>query len=188
MRKLIVFNHVSLDGYFVDRNGEMSWARADHQDAEWNEFVSANASGGGVLVFGRITYDMMASFWPTPAAKQSMPAVAEGMNNLPKIVFSKTMDKASWNNTKLVKGDLVEEVRKLKKESGDGMAIIGSGSIVSQLAPAGLIDEYQVVVNPIILGEGRTMFDAVNENLKLKLTKTRAFRNGNVVLWYETMA
>lgn len=117
-----------------------------------------------------------------------MPIVAERMNSMPKVVFSRTLDKASWNNTKLVKGDMAAEVRKMKKEPGEGMAILGSGSIVSQLAPEGLIDEYQVVVNPIVLGKGRTMFDGVKEKLNLKLTKTRTFGNGNVVLCYEPMA
>ena len=187
MRKLVVFNHVSLDRYFVDENGDMSWAKADHQDAEWNAFVADNASGGGVLVFGRITYEMMASFWPTPFAIESMPVVAEGMNSMPKVVFSRTLDQASWNNTKLVKGDMAAEMRKMKKEPGEGMAIMGSGSIVSQLTQEGLIDEYQVVVNPVILGKGRTMFEGVKDKLNLKLTKTRAFGNGNVLACYEPM-
>jgi dihydrofolate reductase len=185
MPKLVVFNHVSLDGYFVDANGDMSWAKADHQDAEWDEFVSGNASGGGALVFGRVTYELMAGFWPTPFAIENMPAVAEGMNSMPKVVFSRTLDQVSWNNTKLVKGDLVAEIRKMKKEPGEGMAILGSGSIISQLAPEGLIDEYMIVVNPIVLGKGRTMFDGVKEKLKLRLTKTRAFGNGNVLLCYQ---
>ncbi len=185
MQKLLVFNHVSLDGYFVDMNGDMSWAKADHQDAEWNAFVSENASGGGTLVFGRITYELMASFWPTPFAIENMPAVAEGMNNLPKIVFSRTLDHASWNNTTLLKGDLVSEIRKLKQEPGVGLVILGSGSIVSQLSQERLIDEYQIVVNPIVLGAGRTMFEGSKKNLSLKLTKTRAFKNGNVLLCYE---
>jgi dihydrofolate reductase len=185
MRKLIVFNHVSLDGYFVDANGDMSWAKADHNDAEWNEFVSGNASGEGALVFGRVTYEMMASFWPTPVAMEMMPAVAEGMNRMPKVVFSRTLSEASWNNTNLVKGDLATEMRKLKQEPGPDMVILGSGSIVSQLAQEGLIDEYQIVVNPIALGAGRTMFDGIKEKLRLKLTKSRAFNNGNVLLCYE---
>jgi dihydrofolate reductase len=188
MRKLVVFNHVSLDGYFVDKNGGMSWAKSDHKDAEWNAFVAENASGEGPLLFGRVTYELMGSYWPTPIADQHDPVVAERMNNLPKVVFSRTLDKASWNNTKLVKGDMVAEIRKMKKEPGEGMAILGSGSIVSQLAPEGLIDEYQVVVNPVVLGKGRTMFDGVKEKLNLKLTKTRAFGNGNVFLCYEPMA
>lgn len=106
---------------------------------------------------------------------------------MPKVVFSRTLDQVSWNNTKLVKGDLPGEVRKMKEEPGDGMVILGSGSIVSQLTQQGLIDEYQVVVNPIVLGKGRTMFEGVKEKLTLRLTKTRAFGNGNVFLCYERM-
>jgi dihydrofolate reductase len=188
MRKLFAFNHVSLDGYFVDQNGDMSWAKADHQDAEWDAFVAGNASGGGVLVFGRITYEMMASFWPAPFAIENMPAIAEGMNSMEKVVFSRTLKQASWNNTKLVKGDLAAEIRKMKKESGKDMVILGSGSIVAQVAQEGLIDQYQIVVNPIVLGKGRTMFDGVKAKLRLKLTKSRTFGNGNVFLCYEPIA
>jgi len=185
MRKLIVFNHVTLDGYFADVNGDMSWAHK--QDAEWNAFAAENASGGGVLVFGRITYELMAGFWPTPFAIENMPTVAEGMNSMPKVVFSRTLNEAAWNNTKLVKGDIAAEMRKMKKEPGEDMAILGSGSIVSQLAQEGLIDEYQIAVNNIVLGKGRTMFDGIKEKLTLKLTKTRTFGNGNVLLCYEPM-
>jgi dihydrofolate reductase len=186
MRRLIAFEQVSLDGYFVDANGDLSWAHK--QDPEWNEFAASNARGGGTLLFGRVTYEMMASFWPTPAARERPPAVAEGMNNLPKVVFSRTLPKASWKNTTLVKGDIAAEVRKMKNESGPGMAILGSGSIVSQLAQAGVIDEYQIVVNPIVLGKGRTLFEGVKDKIALKLIKTRPFGNGNVVLYYEPAA
>jgi len=182
MRSLIVFNHVSLDGYFVDKKGDMRWAHK--QDPEWNEFVAGNARGGGVLLFGRVTYEMMANYWPTPVAAQNSPAVAEHMNNLQKVVFSRTLDKASWNNTKLVKGDLATEVRKLKQQSGEGLVIMGSGTIVSQLAREGLIDEFQIVVCPIVIGSGRTLFDGVTEKLNLKLTRSRTFGNGNVYTCY----
>src|SRR5512141_2447336 len=116
----------------------------------------------------------MASFWPTPVAIENMPVIAEGMNSMPKVVFSRTLHQASWNNTKLVKGDMVAEVRRMKEEPGEGMVILGSGSIVSQLAQEGLIDEFQVVVNPVVLGKGRTMFEGVKKKLNLKVTKTRA--------------
>lgn len=186
MRRLIAFEQVSLDGYFVDANGDMSWAHK--QDPEWNEFAASNASGDGALLFGRVTYELMASFWPTPAAMERAPVVAEGMNNMPKVVFSRTLEKASWKNTTLLKGDIAAEVRKMKMEPGPDMAILGSGSIVSQLAQAGLIDEFQIVVNPIVLGKGRTLFEGVKEKIALKFIKTRAFGNGNVVLSYEPMA
>jgi dihydrofolate reductase len=186
MRKLVTYTMVSLDAYFTDANGDMSWAHK--KDPEWQAFVSENASGGGQLLFGRVTYDLMASFWPTPFAAQSNPIVVERMNSLPKIVFSRTLDKASWNNTTLVKGDLTTEVHKLKQEPGPNMTIMGSGSIVAQLADAGLIDEYQIVVSPLVLGNGRTLFEGVKKKLPMKLTKTRAFGNGNVVLCYEPMS
>ncbi len=177
-----------MDGYFVDANGGMNWAHKPKPDPEWDAFVAGNATGGGVLVFGRITYDLMASFWPTPMAARNMPAVAEGMNRSEKIVFSRTMDKASWNNTRLVKTDPTAEIRKLKNEPGAGMCILGSGSIVAQLAPEGLIDEYQLVMVPVVLGKGRTIFDGVKKQLGMKLTKSRAFANGNVLLCYEPVA
>jgi len=154
MRKLVAFIQVTLDGHFAAPNGDIDWAHKDNKDAEWSAFVADNATGGGQLVFGRVTYEMMASFWPTPLAFERDPIVAERMNNLPKVVFSRTLDKASWNNTTLMKGDLAQAVRKLKQESGKQMAILGSGSIVSQLAQEGLIDEYQLVVNPVALGKG----------------------------------
>ena len=143
MRKLVVFNNVTLDGYFTGVDGDFSWAHSGSDDAEFNGFVADNASGGGQLLLGRITYELMASYWPTPNAIKNDPIVAEGMNSMPKVVFSRTLDKASWSNTKLVKGDIAAEIRKMKQEPGKGMAILGSGSIVSQLAPHGLIDEYQ---------------------------------------------
>jgi dihydrofolate reductase len=186
MRKLIVFNMVSLDGFFVDGKGDMSWAHK--QDAEWNAFVSGNASGSGVLVFGRITYDLMASYWPTPMALQNSPVVAKGMNEMPKIVFSRTLDKASWSNTKLLKGDLATEVRNLKREAGPDMVILGSGSIVSQLAQQNLIDEYQLAVSPIVLGKGRTLFEGLKEKLNMRLTTSRIFGNGTVFACYQPVA
>lgn len=187
MPRLIVFNSVTLDGYFTDKHGDMSWA---HQpsDPEWDEFVEGNASAGGVLVFGRVTYEMMKSFWPTPTALQHFPVVAERMNSLPKVVFSRTLEQADWNHTRLVKGDLAAEIRRMKEGPGEDMAIMGSGSIVSQLAQEKLIDEFQMVLNPIVLGQGRTMFDSVKEKLAMKRTRTRTFGNGNVLLCYEPAA
>ena len=183
MRRLLVFNNISLDGYFTDANNDMSWAHRN-ADEEWNKFTAENASGGGVLLFGRKTYDLMVSFWPTRQAYDIMPAVAEQMNNLPKVVFSRTMDQASWNNTKLVKENIAEEVSRMKSESGDNLVIMGSGTIVSQLTQARLIDEYQFVVHPLVLGSGRTLFEGVNEKLPVQRVNSRTFGNGNVLLTY----
>lgn len=185
MRKLVVFNSVSLDGYFTDANSDMSFAHNANPDSEWDAFVEGNASGGGMLLFGRITYDLMAGFWTTPLAAEQMPIVAERMNKLPKVVFSRSLEKVAWDNTQLVRGDLAGEIRSIKKEPGEDMTILGSGSIVSQLTNHRLIDEYQIVVIPVVLGKGRTLFEGVNEKVSLKLTKTRRFVNGNVWLCYE---
>jgi dihydrofolate reductase len=182
MRTLSVFNHVSLDGYFVDAHGDMSWAHK--QDDEWNAFTAGNAKGGGALLFGRVTYDMMARYWPSPMALRNSPAVAERMNSLPKVVFSRSMTSAAWANTRVVGDDPAEEVRKMKSQPGPDMVIMGSGTIVAQLTQARLIDQYQLVLSPIVLGSGRTLFEGMHERVHLRLVKTRAFSNGNVVLWY----
>jgi len=182
MRQLSVFNSVSLDGYFTDLHGDMSWAH--QQDPEWNAFVADNASGESELLFGRVTYELMAGFWPTPQALAVMPAVAERMNRLPKVVFSRTLAAASWRNTRLMKGDLVAAVRTLKREPGPDLTILGSGTIVSQLAPEGLVDAFQIVVQPIVLGSGKSMFSGVTKRLVLKRTGTRTFANGSVLMNY----
>jgi dihydrofolate reductase len=185
MRNLLVFNSVTVDGYFTDKNGDMSWAHKQ-DDPEWNAFTAENAKSGGELLFGRVTYDLMASFWPTAAAAKMFPEVAEGMNKSPKVVFSRKMGQAPWNNTRVIKGDLAEEIRKLKEAPGDGLVLMGSGSIISQIALAGVIDEYQMVVNPLALGKGRTMFEGIKDQLNLTLASTRAFKNGNVLLTYKS--
>lgn len=185
MRRLVVFNNVTVDGYFSDEKGDVSWAHNQKKDEKWDEFVARNASSGGTLLLGRKTYEMMASHWPTPAAKKASPEVAKGMNDLEKVVFSRTLEKADWQNTTVKKGDLVDEVRRMKEGDGEDIVILGSGSLIRQLAPAGLIDEYQVVVHPIVLGAGRTMFDGIDRKLPLEKANERSFDNGNVVLSYQ---
>lgn len=183
MRSLSVFDNVSLDGFFADANQDMSWAHK--HDEEWNAFASGNAGGDGDLLFGRKTYEMMAAFWPTAQAAQMLPEVAAGMNAKRKIVASRTMERATWHNTTILKGDLVDEVRRLKESPGPDIVILGSGSIVSQLTEARLIDAYQIVLCPVVLGKGRTLFETVTSKVPLTLVRTRPFGNGNVVLWYE---
>lgn len=185
MRKLTVFNQVSIDGYFRTPTGDIGWMHEQREDPEFKDFIAGNASGGGVLVFGRKTYEMMAGFWQTPVAAQQFPVVAKQMNALPKIVFSKTLRQAAWNNTTLVAGDAVAEMRNLKQQSGESMVILGSGSIVAPLARAGLIDEYQFVVFPLILGDGVTMFAGIGKSVGLRLKSSRTFKNGIAFLVYE---
>src|SRR2546421_7847491 len=182
MQQLIAFVTTSLDGYFADSAGDMSWAHKS--DPEWLEFVSSNASQGGTLLFGRVTYDLMVRYWPTPMARQQNPAVADGMNSAPKIVVSRTLKEATWQNTRLLSGDLAGEIHKLKQQPGKGMCILGSGTIVTQLAEARLIDELQIVVSPVVLGKGKAPFETLKQRLALKLLKTRSFTNGNVIHYY----
>lgn len=183
-RKLGAFMQVSLDGYYCDARGDMSFAHKPPDDAEWNAFVSGNARGGGMLLFGRTTYQMMAAWWPTPIAAKAMPEVAARMNAMPKLVFSRTLASTDWINTTLVKDDLVGTVRRLKSEPGPDIEILGSSSIVAQLAGAGLIDDLQVVVNPVALGGGRSLFAGLSKRLDFALASTRVFANGSVVLGY----
>jgi dihydrofolate reductase len=187
MRTLTVFNNISLDGFFVDAKGDMSWAHERSAgDSEFDQFVAGNAQGGeGTLLFGRKTYEMMAAFWTTASAKREMPEIAQGMNRLEKVVFSRTLKEATWNNTKLLRGDLTKEVRALKAREGGGITILGSGTIVAQLAKEGLIDQYTFIVIPVVLGRGRTMFEGLETKIVLERIKERAFKNGNIVATYE---
>jgi dihydrofolate reductase len=182
MPHLMSFISLSLDGCYADARSDMSWAHT--QDPEQAEFTANNAKGGGALVFGRVTYEMMASFWPSPAAAEMMPDVAAQMNSLPKIVFSRTMKSADWNNTRVVDADLVGELRRLKSEKGPDMAILGSGSIVAQAATAGLLDELQVMLVPVTLGGGKRLFDGMPRGLSWKREEVRQFSNGNVFIRY----
>ena len=180
MRKLCVFESISVDGYFCDADGDMSWAHAGRDDPEFVAWVGGNASGGGELLFGRKTYQMMESFWPTPMAAQQMPEVAKGMNAARKYVASKTIQPA-WNNTHLLAGDLVKSVQDLKASAGPDITVLGSGSVVAQLGEAGLVDEYQFVIIPIALGAGRSVF---SKSRPVRLLDHRAFRCGNVMVKY----
>jgi len=186
MSRVNMFNNISLDGYFTDANNDMSWAHAGGDDPEMRDFTSRNAGGGAALVFGRVTYELMAAFWPTPMAAQMMPEVAKGMNAARKYVFSRSLKKADWANTVILDGDPAREVARLKQESGDtGMTVLGSGSIVQQLTAAGLIDDLQFLVNPLILGAGRTLFEGLQGRPSLALESSRTFKNGKVFLHYK---
>ena len=184
MRKLSVFEHLSLDGYYVDAHGDMRWAYRPEPDAEWDAYVAGNASGDATLVFGRVTYELMLGYWPTPLALQQNPVVAKRMNSARKLVFSRSLGQADWENTRLINGDAAAEMQKLKREKGEDMVILGSGRLVSSLAAAGLIDSYQLVMNPRALGGGRSPFEGLKAHLALKFNQSRSFKNGNVVLTY----
>ena len=182
MRRLQVFESISVDGYFCDAGGGMDWAHAGRDDAEFAAWVSGNASGGGELLFGRKTYQMMEAFWPTPMAARQMPVVAKGMNAARKYVASATIQ-PTWTNAQLLKGDLLTAVRALKASDGPDVTVLGSGNVAAQLGAAGLVDAYQLVIIPVALGGGRTLFTTGRQ---LRLVDQRAFRCGNVVVTYAT--
>jgi dihydrofolate reductase len=131
-----------------------------------------------------VTYDMMVQYWPTDAAKKAMPKVAEGMNNMSKYVFSRSMKSATWSNTTILSGDPATEIKKLKAQDGPGLTVLGSGTIVALLSQADLVDQYQLVITPVALGKGRSLFDGMTKKLKLNRSASRTFKNGNTVLTY----
>jgi dihydrofolate reductase len=181
MRKVFLFNMTTLDGYFEGPNQDISWHNVDE---EFNEFAIEQLNEVDTLLFGRVTYQGMASYWPTELAISDDPEVAGLMNSLPKVVFSKTLDKAEWNNSKLVKENVTEEVLKLKQQPGKDIAIFGSSDLAVTLAEHGLIDEYRLIVNPVFLGGGTPLLNGIKEKLNLKLFNTRIFKSGNVLLYY----
>lgn len=182
MRKLTVFNFVTLNGFYKGPNEDISWHK--HGDEE-SAFAGDASQSGSVLLFGRVTYQMMESYWPTPMAKQNSPKVAEGMNASEKVVFSKTLKSTNWNNTRIVRDNLVDEVKKMKNEKGNDLTILGSGTIVTQLAEANLIDTYMLMVDPVVLGEGTSIFHGIKRHGGLKLLDTRTFKSGVVMLTYQ---
>lgn len=188
MRKLRVFESISVDGYFTDADGSLAWAHRPEADAdeEFAAFVADNASRGGSLVMGRVTYAMMAAWWPTPAAAQAMPAVAAGMNAATKYVATRDARfRPAWANCVRLEGDAVAAVRALKASPGPDLAVLGSGGLAAQLGAAGLVDDYQLVIVPVALGAGRTLFAAA---VRLRLVEQRAFRCGNLVATYAVAA
>lgn len=180
MRKLRVFESISIDGFFADEAGDMSFAHRGSDDAEYAAWVSGNARPDAELLLGRKTYEMMEAFWPTPLASAQMPEVARGMNAATKHVATTTLT-PTWQNSRRLEGPLVEAVRALKAQDGPGLTVLGSGSVVAQLGEAGLVDEYQLVLLPVALGKGRSIFTS---RRALTLLEHRVFRSGQVVLTY----
>ena len=184
MKKIIVSNYVSLDGFIAGPNGEIDWFLWDEETADYSKGLLSSID---TILFGRVTYELMAGYWPNAAPPAEDPVIIEAMNNLPKIVFSKTLERTDWKNTRLVKEINKGEILKIKKQAGKDIVIYGSGSIVSALTQMGLIDEYRLFVNPVVLGKGKPMFKGLNNRLKLKLSLTNTFRCGVVLLHYEPL-
>ena len=179
MRKIIVSNYVSLDGFFAGPNGEIDWFVWDEETEEYSKELAASID---TILFGRVTYELMAGYWPTVTTED--PIITDYMNNSPKIVFSRTLEKADWNNTRLLREINPEEILNMKEQPGKDMVIYGSGSLVSTLAQSGLIDDYRIFVNPVVLGSGKHLFAGLKERLKLNLLSTKTFRCGVVLLHY----
>ena len=182
MRRIIFQNMVSLDGYFEGPNREIDWHLVD---AEFNEFANDFLKSVDTLLFGRVTYEGMASYWPTEMAVHDDPTIARLMNSLAKVVVSTTLKKVEWNNTRLIRENVIEEISRLKQQPGKDIAIFGSSDLAVSLIQAGLIDEIRIFINPVILGGGKPLFKGIKNRLKLKLLSTKVFQSGNVLLSYQ---
>jgi dihydrofolate reductase len=179
MRRIIVSNLMSLDGFFEGPNHELDWFVVDE---EFFEYARDMLRSVDTILFGRKTYQHMANYWPSAPAEE----IADQMNNLPKIVFSGTLQSAEWKNSILVKSDAAAEILRLKQLPGKDMVILGSASLASFLLQRGLIDEYRVILNPVFLGSGRPLFQDVKQRLRLKLSRTKLFGSGVVVLYSQS--
>jgi dihydrofolate reductase len=187
MRKVVLFMHMSLDGFAGDTNGELDFLSYDE---ELMQYADELVKTVGSPVYGRTTYQLMESYWPTvlkkPNAAKHALEHAQWVENVPKIVFSRTLNEVTWNNTRLIKDNVAEEVKKLKQEPGKDLAIFGSPGLAASFMHMGLIDEYKLTVHPIILGNGISMFKNNTTKSTLKLLDTKTLKSGVVILHYET--
>jgi dihydrofolate reductase len=181
MRKLFSFMVVTLDGFYEGPNKEFDWPTVDE---EFNDFAVRQLNDVDTLLFGRVTYEGMAAYWPTREAVEYDPLIARLMNDVPKIVYSSTLDEATWNNTTLVTEDAATSVAALKKQPGKDLALFGSPKLTVSLLEAGLVDELRVMVAPLLLGAGATLFRGLSGRVPLELTTTTTFSSGNVLLSY----
>ncbi len=182
MRRVLFFMMISLDGYFEGADRDISWHNVDN---EFNDFAIAQLDEVDTLLFGRVTYEMMASYWPTPQVRSNDPVVAEKMNSTAKIVFSHRLRDVRWENTRLVRDDFGEEVSRLKALPGKDMIIFGSSDLAVSFIEHGLLDECRIMINPVVLGSGKQLFSGIHDRLRLELLKTRTFHSGNVLLYYQ---
>jgi dihydrofolate reductase len=195
MRRIVMFNRVSADGYFAGPDGSLDWVVPDDQlDAEG----AGGIPGSGAILFGRRTYEMFEAFWPhalddSPTAPDphgpvrrsaAMKRMAIWINEATKVVFSRTLKDVTWANSDLRHELEPSEIDAMKAQPGKDMMVFGAGSIVSQLTEHGLIDEYQFVVSPILLGDGRSLISGVTNNLRLELLELKKYDSGNVMLRY----
>lgn len=178
MRRLIMWNMMTLDGYFEGPDHDIGWLETGWGE-ELEAFSIEQGKAAGALLFGRTTYDLMASHWSSAEG-----TIADFMNALPKIVASRSMKKADWNNTSLIGDDIVGEVAKLKQEPGKDIYLFGSAKLAAALAQDGLFDEIRIGVNPVVLGAGTLLFRNWPEGLKLELVESRTLKTGVVLVFY----
>jgi dihydrofolate reductase len=181
MTRLIVSNVMSLDGFFEGPNHEFNWFTPDEEFLDYAKNMLRTVD---TILFGRRTYEHMAAYWPSAPHDE----IADKMNSLAKVVVSSTLSRAEWNNSTLLKGNIAEDVMKLKEKPGTDkdkdMVIFGSAKLASFLLEEGLIDEYRVILAPLLLGCGNLLFGDVKKQLKLKLDKTKLLRSGVSILCY----
>jgi dihydrofolate reductase len=185
MRKLIASIFVSLDGFIVGQTEDMGWVTNNFND-EMAKYAGGLMDSMDYILLGRVTYQIMINAWPN-WTEETAPG-ADRMNNVPKIIFSRTLDKVEWgkyNNARLVKNNVAEEITKIKQQPGKDMVIYGSANLVQGLTQMGLIDEYQLLVHPIILGSGKPLFSGITKPVTLKLLRSETYKNGVVVLYYQ---
>lgn len=185
MRKVVLFAHISLDGFAGDINGGLNFLT---YDAELQKYAGELVKTVGAPLYGKTTYQLMEGYWPTilnkPDADKHSLEHAQWVQNIPKVVFSTTLDGVSWHNTTLIKDNVVEEVNKLKQQPGKDLVIFGSPGLAKSFMKLGLIDEYKLTLHPIILGDGISLFDnSINTN-KLKLLEAQTLGSGVVTLHY----
>jgi len=179
MRKITAFVFMTLDGYFKGLHDDISW---HIHGEEGNEYSENQLEADNILLFGRKTYEMMRGFWPTQMAYDNFPIVAERMNNSEKIVFSHSLKQADWQNTKIISQDAVELLRELKHSPGKNITILGSGTLVTQLTDACLIDEYEILIDPIAIGKGSSIFENITPKLHLSLVESKVFQKSGAIL------
>ena len=172
---------ISLDGFFEGPGRDISW---HYVDEEFNNYAAGFLDSLDTLLFGRVTYELMAEYWPIATVRESDPLISSRMNGLQKKVFSRTLSNVEWENSQLVGEFNPEEIRKLKEQPGKDMAIGGS-DLALEFIRHNLIDEYRIIVAPIVLGSGKRLFEGQEGHLALKLVSTRVFNSGNVLHIYE---
>jgi dihydrofolate reductase len=186
LRKLKLQVQMSIDGCIAGPNGEMDWM-VGLQDDKLNKYVNELTESFDTILLGRKMTDVFISYWSDVINKPDEPwyALAKKMIEIPKVVFTKTLNKSMWINTDIATGDLTDEIMKLKSRDGKDMVVYGGASFDSSLIKLGLIDEFLLFINPVAIGNGMTIFNDLNEIQKFNLVKSIAFDSGIVLLHYE---